>query len=450
MPKFVANGTQARDFLRVIELVAAGDPPAHHARAALALLGFRERELAAGWPEASADFARDCGARVAAARAALVAAAKRVPERPLVSVVLTTRGDVARLRDALASVALQRYERWEIVLAPIGAPDLEPFLAELPYRDRIVRFRPRLGFSGAAVRNTAAQLAAGEVVAYLDELDLWTPDHLETVVGALRGGEAQSVRTGAELALEWRDPAREHGRTLVHVEPLPQSDPAGTLVSAATPLSTIAVRRELLERVGFEELPFLEDWDFALRAMLAGPVATVPARTVRVGHEAYPLEAFIQQWPLCASIVDAVHRRAARDDADPVTATRRELARAAARRRRARARQPGHRHGRRGGSHPARCGVKAVILAGGLGTRLSEETATRPKPMVEIGGRPILWHIMRHYASYGINDFIVCLGYKGYVDQGVLRQLLAYNADVTIDLATSDVHTHRTSPSPGR
>lgn len=339
VPKFVANGTQARDFLGVIEAVAAGDPPAHHARAALALLAFRERELSAGWPEAYAGFARDCAARVEAVRSALTAAAERVlPERPLVSVVLTTRGDVARLRDALASVAAQTYERWEIVLAPLGAPDLEPLLADLPYRERIVRFRKRVGFSNAAVRNTAQALASGDVVAYLDELDLWAPQHLDTVLGALRDGQAQIARTGAELALEWRDPSREYDRALVHVEPLPLIDPATTLVSAATPLSTLAIRRDLLDGVGFEELPFLEDWDFALRAMLAGPVASVGARTVRIGHEAYPLEPFIAQWPLCASVVDAVHRRAARADDDPVTRTRhdfRERLRAAAERARA-------------------------------------------------------------------------------------------------------------------
>ncbi len=339
VPTFVANGTQAREFLRVVELIAASEPPAHQARAALALLEFRERELSAGWPEAYAAFARDCSERVRTARAQLVAAAARVvPERPLVSVVLTTRGDVARLRDALASVAAQSYERWEIVLAPLGAPDLEPLLADLPYRARIVRFRKRVGFSNAAVRNTALALASGDVVAYLDELDLWTPQHLETVVAALQGSEAQIVRTAADLAIEWRDPAREYDRALVHVEPLPLIDPATTLVSAATPLSTLAIRRDLLERIAFEELPFLEDWDFALRAMLAGPVASVTARTVRVGHEAYPLEPFIAQWPLCASIVDAVHRRAVRADDDPMTATRhdwRERLRAAAERARA-------------------------------------------------------------------------------------------------------------------
>ena len=78
--------------------------------------------------------------------------------------------------------------------------------------------------------------------------------------------------------------------------------------------------------------------------------------------------------------------------------------------------------------------MKAVLIAGGLGTRLSEETSTKPKPMVEIGGRPILWHIMKHYSFYGINDFIVCCGYKGYL-VGILRKLFLHMSDVTIDIA---------------
>lgn len=68
--------------------------------------------------------------------------------------------------------------------------------------------------------------------------------------------------------------------------------------------------------------------------------------------------------------------------------------------------------------------MKAVLLAGGLGTRISEESHLKPKPMIEIGGRPILWHIMKMYAAHGVNDFIICLGYKGYVIKGVFRQLL--------------------------
>ena len=79
--------------------------------------------------------------------------------------------------------------------------------------------------------------------------------------------------------------------------------------------------------------------------------------------------------------------------------------------------------------------MKAVILAGGLGTRLSEETTVRPKPMVEIGGRPILWHILKLYSAQGINDFIVCLGYKGYIIKEYFANYFLHNADVTFDLA---------------
>jgi len=80
--------------------------------------------------------------------------------------------------------------------------------------------------------------------------------------------------------------------------------------------------------------------------------------------------------------------------------------------------------------------MKAVILAGGLGTRLSEETATRPKPMVEIGGKPILWHIMKVYAAHGITDFIVCLGYKGHVIKEYFHNYFLLGSDVTFDLKT--------------
>ena len=69
--------------------------------------------------------------------------------------------------------------------------------------------------------------------------------------------------------------------------------------------------------------------------------------------------------------------------------------------------------------------MKAVILAGGLGTRISEESHVRPKPMIEIGGKPILWHIMKTYAQYGIDEFVICLGYKGYGHQGIFRQLIS-------------------------
>ncbi len=79
--------------------------------------------------------------------------------------------------------------------------------------------------------------------------------------------------------------------------------------------------------------------------------------------------------------------------------------------------------------------MKAVILAGGYGTRITEESVLRPKPMVEIGGRPILWHIMKIYAAHGITEFIICLGYKGYVIKEYFANYVLHAADVTIDLA---------------
>ena len=78
--------------------------------------------------------------------------------------------------------------------------------------------------------------------------------------------------------------------------------------------------------------------------------------------------------------------------------------------------------------------MKAVILAGGLGTRLSEETHSKPKPMVEIGGMPILWHIMKIYSSYGIKDFIICLGYKGYYIKEYFNNYSLHKADITFNL----------------
>jgi glucose-1-phosphate cytidylyltransferase len=82
--------------------------------------------------------------------------------------------------------------------------------------------------------------------------------------------------------------------------------------------------------------------------------------------------------------------------------------------------------------------MKAVILAGGLGTRIAEESDTKPKPMVEIGGKPLLWHIMRSYANYGINDFVICLGYKGYVIKEFFLNYYSHMSDMTIDLTTGD------------
>jgi len=86
--------------------------------------------------------------------------------------------------------------------------------------------------------------------------------------------------------------------------------------------------------------------------------------------------------------------------------------------------------------------MKVVIFAGGLGTRISEETDTRPKPMVEIGGKPILWHIMKIYSHFGFNEFIICLGYKGYVIKEYFMHYFLHNSDITIDIANNKVETH--------
>lgn len=92
--------------------------------------------------------------------------------------------------------------------------------------------------------------------------------------------------------------------------------------------------------------------------------------------------------------------------------------------------------------------MKAVILAGGLGTRLSEETATRPKPMVEIGGRPILWHIMKIYAAHGVTDFIVCCGYKGYIIKEYFANYYLHMSDVTFNLPANSMHVHQNNAEP--
>ena len=89
--------------------------------------------------------------------------------------------------------------------------------------------------------------------------------------------------------------------------------------------------------------------------------------------------------------------------------------------------------------------MKAVILAGGQGTRLSEETGTRPKPMVEIGGRPILWHILKIYSQHGINDFIICCGYKGYLIKEYFANYFLHMSDVTFDM-----RENRTAGAPER
>ncbi len=92
--------------------------------------------------------------------------------------------------------------------------------------------------------------------------------------------------------------------------------------------------------------------------------------------------------------------------------------------------------------------MKAVILAGGLGTRISEETESKPKPMIEIGGMPILWHILKMYSSHGINDFIICCGYKGYVIKEYFANYFLHQSDVTFDMAHNkmEVHHHYAEP----
>ena len=86
--------------------------------------------------------------------------------------------------------------------------------------------------------------------------------------------------------------------------------------------------------------------------------------------------------------------------------------------------------------------MKAVILAGGLGTRISEESHMKPKPMIEIGGRPILWHIMKIYSSYGINDFIICCGYRGYLIKEYFANYFLHMSDVTFDMANNKMEVH--------
>ena len=94
--------------------------------------------------------------------------------------------------------------------------------------------------------------------------------------------------------------------------------------------------------------------------------------------------------------------------------------------------------------------MKAVILAGGFGSRLSEETTVRPKPMVEIGGKPMLWHIMKIYAAHGIEEFVICLGYKGYVIKEYFANYYLHTCDVSFDLAKGDMEVHRSETEPWR
>lgn len=94
--------------------------------------------------------------------------------------------------------------------------------------------------------------------------------------------------------------------------------------------------------------------------------------------------------------------------------------------------------------------MKAVILAGGLGTRISEETHLKPKPMIEIGGKPILWHIMKYYSAHGINDFIICCGYKGYVIKEYFANYFLHMSDVTFDMMNNEMQVHHKNVEPWR
>ncbi len=94
--------------------------------------------------------------------------------------------------------------------------------------------------------------------------------------------------------------------------------------------------------------------------------------------------------------------------------------------------------------------MKAVILAGGLGTRISEETHLKPKPMIEIGGRPVLWHILKMYSSHGINDFIICCGYKGYIIKEYFANYFLHMSDVTFDMKNNQMEVHQKNAEPWR
>jgi glucose-1-phosphate cytidylyltransferase len=92
--------------------------------------------------------------------------------------------------------------------------------------------------------------------------------------------------------------------------------------------------------------------------------------------------------------------------------------------------------------------MKAVILAGGLGTRISEETHTKPKPMIEIGGKPILWHILKMYSAHGINEFIICCGYKGYIIKEYFANYFLHMSDVTFDMQKNEMQVHQRNAEP--
>src|SRR5436309_3642254 len=94
--------------------------------------------------------------------------------------------------------------------------------------------------------------------------------------------------------------------------------------------------------------------------------------------------------------------------------------------------------------------MKAIILAGGLGTRISEESYLRPKPMIEIGGYPILWHIMKLYSTHGVNDFVICCGYKGYLIKEYFANYSLHMSDVTFDMAVNTMEVHNWKAEPGK
>src|SRR5574341_120716 len=94
--------------------------------------------------------------------------------------------------------------------------------------------------------------------------------------------------------------------------------------------------------------------------------------------------------------------------------------------------------------------MKAVILAGGMGTRISEESHLKPKPMIEIGGKPILWHLMKIYSAHGVNDFIICLGYKGYLIKEYFANYFLHMSDVTFDMTSNKMEVHQASADPWR
>jgi glucose-1-phosphate cytidylyltransferase len=94
--------------------------------------------------------------------------------------------------------------------------------------------------------------------------------------------------------------------------------------------------------------------------------------------------------------------------------------------------------------------MKVIILAGGIGSRISEETQVRPKPMVEIGGKPILWHIMKHFSAYGFHDFVICVGYKGYMIKEYFANYYLHTCDVTFDIANQQLEIHQSTAEPWR